>query len=314
MKPSSGQPHPAPTQLDGHFDVRGFRTWYRVTGELGAGGVSVVLLHGGPGYPSYSLEPLEGLALTGRAVVRYDQLGCGESSLKDVPHDPAMFEPGLYVEELGLLVEQLGLERYVLIGQSWGGMLALEFALTQPRGLAGMILYSTLASIEEWKVATDSLLATLPDDVQQVLRHAAASGTLDSPEFRAAEHEYNRRFVCRLDPLPESTQRSERSLLEDGEVYRVMAGGSEFDNGSAMAVLGDWDVRPRLGEIDVPVLCVSGEHDEATPEVMGTLTRGIKGARWHVLAGASHRSHNETQPLFYPVVSEFLARVDDGAA
>ena len=163
-------------------------------------------------------------------------MGCGESSLKDVPHDPAMFEPALYVEELGLLVERLGLERYALVGQSWGGMLALEYALTRPRGLAGMVLYSTLASIEEWKTATDALVATLPDDVQRVLRDAAATGAIDTPEFRAAEHEYNRRFVCRLDPLPEPMQRSERSLEEDGEVYRVMAGGSEFDNGTSMGV------------------------------------------------------------------------------
>ena len=104
MTSSSVQPHPAPSQVDGHLDVRGFRTWYRVTGDLTSDRVPVMLLHGGPGYPSYSLEPMEGLALAGRAVVRYDQLGCGESSLKDVPHDPAMFEPGLYVEELGLLV------------------------------------------------------------------------------------------------------------------------------------------------------------------------------------------------------------------
>ncbi len=304
------KPQPAPPQVDGHVDVRGFRTWYRVSGDLGSGRVPVILLHGGPGYPSYSLEPLEGLTLTGRAVVRYDQLGCGESSLKGVPHDPAMFEPGLYVEELGLIVKQLGLERYTLIGQSWGGMLALEYALTQPQGLAGMVLYSTLASVHEWKVATDALVATLPEEMRQALRTAAATGVIDTDEFRAAEKEYNRRFVCRLDPLPESSQRSERSLIEDGEVYRVMAGGSEFDNGSSMGVIGDWDVRPRLGEIDVPVLCVSGEHDEATPEVMGTLARGIAGAQWHVLSGASHDSHTEVPHLFFPLVSSFLASLD----
>jgi len=307
-------PAPPPLQADGRLKVRGFQTWYRVTGSLEADRIPVILLHGGPGYPSYSLEPLEGLALTGRAVVRYDQLGCGESSLKDVPHDPTMYEPQLYVEELGLLIEQLGLERYALIGQSWGGMLALEFALTKPAGLAGMVLYSTLASIEEWKAATDGLVATLPEHVQRVLRDAAVTGEIDTPEFRAAEKEYNRRFVCRLDPLPDSTLRSERSLLEDGEVYHVMAGGSEFDNGNAMGVIGDWDVRPRLREIHVPVLCVSGEHDEATPAVMGTVARGIAGSEWHVLSGASHDSHSEVPHLFFPLVSNFLARLDEGPA
>ncbi len=299
-------------QVDGHVDVRGFRTWYRVTGDLRSGRVPVILLHGGPGYPSYSLEPMEGLALTGRAVVRYDQLGCGESSLKDVPHDPAMFEPGLYVEELALLVKKLDLDRYALIGQSWGGMLALEAALTKPPGLVGMVLYSTLASIEEWKAATDELVATLPDEVRAALKHAAETGQIDSAEFRAAEQEFNRRFVCRLDPMPELMQRSERALEADGEVYRVMAGGSEFDNGTAMGVLNGWDVRPRLAEIDVPVLCLSGEYDEATPAVMRTLAEGIAGAQWYVLPGASHCSHAEAPNLFYPLVSDFLARLDGG--
>lgn len=300
----------APEQVDGHIDVRGFRTWYRVTGDLRSGRVPVILLHGGPGYPSYSLEPMEGLALTGRAVVRYDQLGCGESSLRDVPHDPAMFEPGLYVEELALLVKELGLDHYALIGQSWGGMLALEVALTKPPGLVGMVLYSTLASIEEWKIATDALVATLPDEAREALRDAARTGQIDSAEFRAAEHEFNRRYVCRLDPMPESTRRSEEALENDGEVYRVMAGGSEFDNGTAMGVLNGWDVRQRLAEIDVPVLCVSGEFDEATPAVMRTLAEGIADTQWHLLPGASHCSHLEAPHLFYPLVSDFLARLD----
>jgi L-proline amide hydrolase len=300
----------APEHFDGHIDVRGFRTWYRVTGDLRSGRVPVILLHGGPGYPSYSLEPMEGLALTGRAVVRYDQLGCGESSLRDVPHDPAMFEPGLYVEELALLVKELGLDHYALIGQSWGGMLALEVALTKPPGLVGMVLYSTLASMEEWKTATDELVATLPHEVREVLRDAARAGQIDSAEFRAAEQEFNRRFVCRLDPMPESTRRSEEALENDGEVYRVMAGGSEFDNGTAMGVLNGWDVRQRLAEIDVPVLCVSGEFDEATPAVMRTLAEGIADTQWYLLPGASHCGHLEAPHLFYPLVSDFLAGLD----
>jgi L-proline amide hydrolase len=300
-----------PSVRDGYLKVQGYQTWYRVTGDLNSGRIPVILLHGGPGYPSDSLEPLEALARTGRAVVRYDQLGCGESSLKHVPHDPGMFEPGLFIEELALLVCELEIDRYVLLGQSWGGMLALDFALTSPPGLAGLVLYSTLASIEEWKTATDALVATLPEDVRTVLAELREKDAVGSPEFKAAEHEFNRRFVCRLNPLPECAQRSERSLEVDGEVYRVMAGGSEFDNGSSMAVLQHWDVRARLHEIAVPTLCISGEFDEATPEVMGTLAAGITGAKWHVLPGASHSAHLESPHAFFPLVTDFLSHVDE---
>ncbi|MEI6372313.1 MAG: proline iminopeptidase-family hydrolase [Actinomycetes bacterium] len=307
----STDPSVRPAQVDGEFDVRGYRTRYRVTGDLNGDRAAVILLHGGPGYPSYSLEPLEELAATGRAVIRYDQLGCGESSLKGIAHDSAMFTIDLYLEELALLIEHLGLDRYVLIGQSWGGMLALEFALTSPSGLAGLVLYSTLASVEEWTVATNALIATLSDEVQRVLAQHGAAGTTDSPEFRAAEAEFNRRFVCRLDPLPECAQRSEASLMADGEVYRVMAGGSEFDTGGGVGVLAGWDVRPRLHEIMVPTLCLSGEFDEATPAVMGTLAAGIDGAQWHIIEGAAHSSHLEAPDLFFPLVVDFLARLLD---
>jgi proline-specific peptidase len=256
------------------------------------------------------MEPMEVLAKSNRAVVRYDQIGCGKSSLKDIPHDSSMFVVELFVRELETLIAELDLGEYVLLGHSWGGMLAIEFALTQPAGLRGLILYSTLASIVEFRVATEKLVATLPEEIQATIRRSRITNDTESPEFKAAEHEYNRRFVCRLDPLPDCVQLSEAALASDNEVYKVMAGGSEFDSGGAMTPLENWDVRPRLKEISVPTLCISGEFDEATPEVMGTVANGISGAEWFLVPGASHSSHLETPDLFYPVVEDFLNDLD----
>jgi proline-specific peptidase len=118
------------------------------------------------------MEPMEVLAKSNRAVVRYDQIGCGKSSLKEIPHDSSMFVIDLFVRELEALIAELELEEYVLLGHSWGGMLAIEFALTQPAGLKGLILYSTLASIAEWTVATEKLVATLPENLDlQTIRN-----------------------------------------------------------------------------------------------------------------------------------------------
>jgi proline-specific peptidase len=256
------------------------------------------------------MEPMEVLAKSNRAVVRYDQIGCGKSSLKEIPHDSSMFVIDLFVRELEALIAELELEEYVLLGHSWGGMLAIEFALTQPAGLRGIILYSTLASIVEWRVATEKLVATLPEEIQGTIKRSRITNDTESLEFKTAEHEYNRRFVCRLDPLPNCVQLSEAALASDNEVYKVMAGGSEFDSGGAMTPLENWDVRPRLKEILVPTLCISGEFDEATPEVMGTLVNGISGAEWYLVPGASHSSHLETPDLFYPVVEDFLNELD----
>ena len=295
---------------EGRVSFNGLSTWYQVTGSPQSDGIPIILLHGGPGYPSFSMEPMEVLAKSNRAVVRYDQIGCGKSSLKDIPHDSSMFVVELFVRELETLIAELDLEEYVLLGHSWGGMLAIEFALTQPAGLRGLILYSTLASIVEFRVATEKLVATLPEEIQATIRRSRITNDTESPEFKVAEHEYNRRFVCRLDPLPDCVQLSEAALASDNQVYKVMAGGSEFDSGGAMTPLENWDVRPRLKEISVPTLCISGEFDEATPEVMGTLANGISGAEWFLVPGASHSSHLETPDLFYPVVEDFLNDLD----
>ena len=295
---------------EGRVSFNGLSTWYQVTGSPQSDGIPIILLHGGPGYPSFSMEPMEVLAKSNRAVVRYDQIGCGKSSLKEIPHDSSMFVVELFVRELETLIAELDLEEYVLLGHSWGGMLAIEFALTQPAGLRGLILYSTLASIVEFRVATEKLVATLPEEIQATIRRSRITNDTESPEFKAAEHEYNCRFVCRLDPLPDCVQLSEAALASDNEVYKVMAGGSEFDSGGAMTPLENWDVRPRLKEISVPTLCISGEFDEATPEVMGTVANGISGADWFLVPGASHSSHLETPDLFYPVVENFLNDLD----
>ena len=305
--PGPAEPHVRESRIS----FRGFSTWYQVTGNSNSKRVPVILLHGGPGYPSYSLEPMEKLANVDRVVVRYDQIGCGKSSLKDVPHDSSMFVVELFIQELKCLIDELELEEYVLLGHSWGGMLALEFALAQPVGLRGLVLYSTLASIAEWFAASEKLVATLPESVQAAIRKSRLTNDTDSLEFKAAEHEFNRRFVCRLDPLPDCVQLAETALAANNEVYKVMVGGSEFDSGGVMKPLKDWDVRPRLKEISVPTLCISGEFDEATPEVMGTVANGISGSVWHVIPGASHSSHLETPEIFFPLVEKFLSELDE---
>lgn len=129
---------------EGFVPFRGHRTWYRVVGErAGAEQLPVLLVHGGPGIPSDCLEPLAALAATGRPVVFYDQLGCGNS---DRPDDPSLWSIGLFLDELGAVRSALDLGRVHLLGFSWGGALAIEYALTRPAGLASLVLHSAFAS------------------------------------------------------------------------------------------------------------------------------------------------------------------------
>jgi len=132
---------------EGFIPFRGYRTWYRTVGDREEPGkLPLICLHGGPGASWDYLEPLEAMAETGRRVIFYDQLGSGNS---DEPHNPALYMVALYVDEINSVRNALGLEHVHILGQSWGGMLAMEYALKQPPGLTGLILADTGASMPQ---------------------------------------------------------------------------------------------------------------------------------------------------------------------
>src|SRR5262249_34381538 len=152
---------------EGHIPFRGYRTWYRIVGEREEHGkLPVLTLHGGPGACHDYLEPMEALAATGRRIIFYDQLGCGNSA---TPPQPDMWTVPLYVEEVGTGRDALGLDQVPVLGQSWGGMLGMEYAMTQPAGLASLIIESSPASMIQWVAEANRLRAALPPDVQATL-------------------------------------------------------------------------------------------------------------------------------------------------
>jgi proline-specific peptidase len=290
---------------EGFIPFRGYKTWYRVVGDREKSGMRPLLcLHGGPGESWDYLEPLEGMAATGRRVIFYDQLGCGNS---DDPQNPAMYTVDLYVEEVDVVRRALGLEDVHILGQSWGGMLAMEYALTQPAGLVSLILADTAASLPQWVAEVRRLVAELPPEVQQTLRDHEEAGTTDSPEYKAAYRVFTRRHICRLDPWPDCVTRKCGKPGDD--VYRAMWGPSEVH---VTGTLKDWDVTDRLGEIRVPTLVLGGRYDEATPVLGETIHRGIPGSEWVILQNSAHLPHVEETELYLQVLGRFLDRVEAG--
>ena len=168
----------------GFVSFHGYNVWYRVIGdreELGK--LKLLCLHGGPGFTWDSFEPLEAMHATGRRVIFYDQLGSGNS---DEPHNPSMYTVDLYVQEVGVVRRALGLDRVHILGHSWGGMLVMECALTQPAGLASLILADTGASAPQWVAEMRCLVAELQPEVQQTIVKHEAAGTTGSPEHQEA--------------------------------------------------------------------------------------------------------------------------------
>ncbi|MFN6121708.1 MAG: proline iminopeptidase-family hydrolase [Actinomycetes bacterium] len=284
-------------------------TWCRDVGEAGTR-PALVLLHGGPGYNCEYLRRFEQFAHTGRRVVRYDQIGSGRSAVGDEHYVPGTFSVDVFRRELAALRRELGLTEVVLVGQSWGCMLALEHVLAGAEGVRGLVLMSGLASIEEWNAETLRLRSELPADVLVVLEAEEAAGRVGSPAFKKAYAVWERTHVLRMDDPPPWEAEALAMFEHDSRVYDLLTGGAEFPTGGTMNELQDWDVRPRLHEVLVPTLLLSGRYDEATPAVMSTLQRGIAGSERLVLEESSHSCHTEQEALTMLLVADFLARIE----
>ncbi len=278
-------------------------TWYRVVGDLKSSKTPVMILHGGPGAGHNYCEPIaEVLAQTGRAGVLYDQIGCGNSThLPDKPKE--FWTPELFMEELVLLTEHLGISnKYDIVGQSWGGMLGMQFAITKPKGLNAMVIADSPASMEVWVSEANKLRKELPPEVEATLLKHEAAETTEDPEYVAAVDVFYSRHLCRI-PQPPYVVASFDQLAADPTVYHTMNGPSEFH---VIGSLKHWDIRPQLKEISTPTLLVSGQYDEATPAMVKEIQGLIPGSKWELFAESSHMPHVEEPAKFKRVVSEFL--------
>ena len=282
-------------------------TWFRVVGDLKSSKTPVMVLHGGPGAGHNYCEPIaEVLAQTGRAAVLYDQIGCGNSThLPDKPKE--FWTPELFMEELVLLTEHLGISnKYNIVGQSWGGMLGMQFAITKPKGLNALVVADSPASMEVWVSEANKLRKELPPEVEATLLKHEAAGTTEDPEYVAAVDVFYSRHLCRI-PQPPYVVASFEQLAADPTVYHTMNGPSEFH---VIGSLKHWDIRPQLKEIIAPTLLVSGQYDEATPAMVKEIHGLIPGSTWELFAESSHMPHVEEPAKFKRVVSEFLDSKD----
>ena len=188
------------TTVEGFAPYGPYRTWYRVTGDLKSGKPPLFVLHGGPGCTHDYVDSFKGLAVRGRAVIHYDQVGNGHSS--HLPEKGADFwTVDFFKAELDNLIDHLGArDAYHVLGQSWGGMLGAEFAVTQPKGLVALVIANSPASMETWVSEANRLRDALPPEVQATLLAHEAAGTTDTEAYKDAVKVFNERHVCRVVP------------------------------------------------------------------------------------------------------------------
>ena len=292
---------PEVPQREGWIALRGSRTWYRVVGDPNSGLDPLLCLHGGPGSTHHYFAPLERLAEDGRAVVVYDQLGCGRSER------PLGVEwtLALFLDELQAVRDGLGLDRVHLLGTSWGGMLALEHALAGTGELTSLVLSSTLANAAEWATEVAQLRDDLPPEHVAAFARAEREGSYGGPEYEQADEAFSARHFYRGASAPPEIERMrvERSV----EAYEAMWGPNEW---TITGHLGGWDLTGRLGEVDVPALVIRGAYDMCTPRVAERLMGGLPDARLVVFEQSSHTPVLEETERYLQVVGDFLREVE----
>ncbi len=294
---------PAPKQTEGRAKFGVHETWYRITGDLAAKKPPLFLLHGGPGAGHNYIDAYKLLANDGRAVIHYDQLGCGNSTL--LPDKGGDFwTPQLFVDELDNLVDQLGQRKgFHVLGQSWGGMLAAEYGVRRPKGLKSLTIANSPASMELFVSEAMRQRQEMPQAIQDTLNQHEKTGDYANPEYLKATKWVYERHVCRVVPFPPEVTASFDQIARNPTVYNVMNGPNEF---FVIGTLKNWNIIPELHKINVPTFIISGHYDEATRACVQPFKDTIKGSNWHVFPQSSHMPHVEEQDDCMKRVGDFL--------
>jgi proline iminopeptidase len=280
---------------EGFVKVTGGKIWYEVFGE--GEKAPIILLHGGPGGTSLGFEPLKEMGYEG-PIIFLDQLGSGRSTAIS---DTSLMTIENYVEQVEQLRKHLGIEDFIIYGSSWGTMLGMDYYLKYPDEVKAIIFGSPLFSTDRWIADADTLIATLPDSVQQKIRYHEAINEYDHPDYQEAVNLYYSLYVRRKERP--NIDRSHLSLVSGKQIYEYMWGPSEF---TSTGTLRNYDRLDQLGSISVPVLLFTGQYDEARPSTVQYYQSLIPNAEFREIPNAAHSTLNDNKEAVFKVLMNFL--------
>lgn len=290
--------------VEGYMPYLEYQTYYRIVGDAQPGKKPLILLHGGPGSTHNYFELFDDLATTGRQLIMYDQLGCGKSF---VPSRPDLWHSKTWVNELIALTQHLNLTAFHLLGQSWGGMLALQYlADHQPNPVASVILSSTLPASQLWGQEQMRLIRLMSEADQTAIHTAIDKNDFTGDAYLAA----NDRFMLRHSADKATTASPEplrREKVVGREAYETAWGPNEFfPNGT----LKNWDYRDKLKTIDTPSLVISGSDDLSTPLVAKTMADGLPNSQWELFAHSRHMPFVDEPEKYREILTTWLTKHD----
>lgn len=285
-----------------------FKVWTKRFGSNPR--IKLLLLHGGPGATHEYFEAVEtAFASQGIEFIYYDQLG---SAYSDQPTDTSLWTVERFVDEVEQVRVALGLNKdnFFLLGHSWGGILAVEYALRHGENLKGLIISNMMMSIPDYNKYAETVLAKDMDPaVVAEVKAIEARGEFESPRYMELllPHFYQK-HLCRLPEWPDGLNRGFNKLNK--QIYVLMQGPSEF---GASGLLEKWDRKADLPKLAMPTLVIGAKHDTMDPEHMRWVSTQVQNGSFLMCPNGSHSAMWDDQQIYLQGISAFLGAVDRGA-
>jgi proline iminopeptidase len=284
-----------------------FRVWTKRVGNNPR--MKVLLLHGGPGATHEYFEAFDSyLPAAGIEYYYYDQLG---SYYSDQPNEPELWEIPRFVEEVEQVRRALGLDRsnFYLLGHSWGGVLAIEYALKYGQNLKGLIISDMMASIPKYnEYAQKVLMPAMDQTALAEIQRLEETGQTENPRYMELlmPHHYEKHLLrMPAAQWPEPVNRTFKHI--NPAIYVPMQGPSEL---GASGKLLHWDRSADLGKITAPTLVIGARYDTMDPEYMKWMSTAIPHARFLFCPKGSHMAFYDDQRVYFAGLIDFIRNMD----
>ncbi len=287
--------------------VGNFKVWTKRFGNNPR--IKILLLHGGPAMTHEYMECFESFfPKEGFEFYEYDQLG---SYYSDQPTDSSLWTTARFVEEVEQVRQAIGADstNFYLLGNSWGGILGMEYALKYQQHMKALIVANMMASAPEYgRYAADVLAPQMDPAVLAEVRAIEAKGDFSNPRYmELLLPNFYKKHLCRLEEWPDGFNRTMKHA--NGAIYTMMQGPSEFGIAGRLAT---WDIKDRLQEIRIPTLMIGARHDTMDPNAMEAQSKLVQKGRYLYCPNGSHLAMWDDQQVFMEGVIRFVKDVDAG--
>ncbi|WP_017498710.1 proline iminopeptidase-family hydrolase [Flavobacterium sp. WG21] len=282
-----------------------FKVWTKRFGNNPK--IKILLLHGGPAMTHEYMECFETFfQREGFEFYEYDQLG---SYYSDQPKDSSLWTTKRFVEEVEQVRKAIDADHnnFYVLGNSWGGILAMEYALKYQQNMKGLLVSNMMASAPDYgKYADEVLSKQMKPEVLAEIRALEAKKDFNNPRYmELLLPNFYQKHLCRLKEWPDGLNRASKHI--NSEIYSLMQGPSEFGISGRLA---NWNIKNRLHEITIPTLMIGAKYDTMDPKAMEEQSKLVKKGRYLYCPNGSHLAMWDDQKIFMNGVIQFINDVD----